>query len=88
MGISALCATQSSITELDVSSCARVTDMTLKNICSELPNLQKLSLKSCRAVTDAGISLLTKLSHLQEINLQGLQMITSLGKLYFENEIA
>lgn len=78
-GISGLCATQSTLTELDISSCRRITDNALSSICSLLPNLQKLSIQNCRAVTDMGISYLSQLCCLWYVNLQGLQHITSLG---------
>ncbi|XP_057377162.1 F-box/LRR-repeat protein 7-like [Daphnia carinata] len=78
-GISGLCATQSTLTELDISSCVRITDNALSSICSLLPNLQKLSIQNCRAVTDMGISYLSQLCYLSYVNLQGLQNITSLG---------
>lgn len=80
-GIVSLCDTQSTLTELDVSSCARITDCALSSICSGLPNLKVLSIQSDRAVTDTGISFLNQLSQLENINLQGLERITSQGLL-------
>nr|CAH0107307.1 unnamed protein product [Daphnia galeata] len=78
-GINSLCATQSTLIELDISCCPRVTDTVLSSICSLLPNLQKLSLRNCHEVTDTGLSYLSQLSGLQQINLQGLRNITSFG---------
>ncbi|EFX84856.1 hypothetical protein DAPPUDRAFT_99207 [Daphnia pulex] len=78
-GINSLCATQSTLTELDISCCPRITDTALSSICSLLPNLQKLSLRNCHAVTDTGLSCISQLSGLKEINLQGLRNITSFG---------
>ena len=42
VGIAALCASQSTLVELDVSACARITDTTLTSICSALPNLETI----------------------------------------------
>lgn len=81
LGLVALCDTQSTIIELDVSSCARVTDSALSSICSRLPNLKILSIQSCRAITDTGIQGLSQLSQLESVNLQGLERITSHGQL-------
>ena len=82
-GINSLCATQSTLIELDISCCPRVTDTVLSSICSLLPNLKKLSLRNCHEVTDTGLSYLSQLSGLQQINLQGLRNITSFGKTHF-----
>jgi hypothetical protein len=84
-GINSLCATQSTLTELDISCCPRITDTALSSICSLLPNLQKLSLRNCHAVTDTGLSCISQLSGLKEINLQGLRNITSFGKKLYAN---
>lgn len=79
-GVIVLCGSLPTLTELDVGFCARVTDTAISTICKELPSLRKLSLQNCRAVTDEGISLLSQLSCLEDINLQGLERMTSLGK--------
>lgn len=79
-GVNALCATQPSITELDLSFCARITDTALSSICTNLIDLQKLSVQSCRAITDLGISYLSQLQHLSDLDLQGLERITSEGR--------
>lgn len=81
LGIEALCQTQVTLTELDLSTCPRVTDVALNHIAAGLPNLVSLSLQNCRAVTDTGISFLSQLAHLQLFNGQGLEHITSVGKM-------
>ena len=78
-GIGALCSTQSTLTELDLSNCSRITDVALSYIGSSLPKLETLSLQSCRAVTDKGISFLNPLNNLRNVNLQGLEHVTSAG---------
>ena len=78
-GISAMCGTQSVLTELDVSSCPRITDTTLICICTGLLKLRRLSLRNCRAVSNEGISLLNELAFLEHIDLQGLEKVTSAG---------
>lgn len=79
LGVAALCSSQSSLTELDMSYCTRITDTALDSICSGLPHLQKLSLQGCRAITDMGIAFMSRLSCLEDVNLQGLERITSSG---------
>ena len=81
MGIGALCQTQTTLTELDLSTCSRVTDVALNHIALGLPNLVSLSLQNCRAVTDSGISYLSQLTHLQNFDGQGLEHLTSIGEI-------
>lgn len=70
---------QRSLTILDLSSCVRVTDQSLQNISICLPDLKVLKLKLCRAITDLGITCLSHLLQLEELNVSGCEFITGKG---------
>jgi Leucine Rich repeat len=82
-GLAAICETQRTLIELDLSACARITDSALAILSANLPCLQFLSLQSCRSLTDVGISKLNQLKELRHINLQGLGTITANGQSVF-----
>ena len=69
----------SRLRSLDIGKCD-VSDLGLKLLSENCPNLKKLSVKSCALVTDRGVENVSKYCRgLQHLNIQDVTGITSLG---------
>jgi arylsulfatase A-like enzyme len=63
---------------LNLSGCLRVTDKTLQQLPAWFPELRSLHLASCLLISDEGVATLLQKSHLEELNLEGLEDLTTL----------
>lgn len=65
------------LTHLNLSSCARLSDATLRNLALYSPNVTHLELAGCVLMTDGGFSFLSpRLRTLVHLDLEDLQQIT------------
>ena len=69
----------SRLRSLDIGKCD-VSDLGLKLLSENCPNLKKLSVKSCTLVTDRGVEAVSKYCRgLQHLNIQDVEGVTSQG---------
>ncbi|KAK0097666.1 hypothetical protein PV326_000348 [Microctonus aethiopoides] len=67
---------QISLRVLDISFCTRVTDASLLCICQNLQNIEILNIRRCRAITDYGISQISLLQNLKELDISECDQLT------------
>ncbi|KAG8230142.1 hypothetical protein J437_LFUL010634 [Ladona fulva] len=72
----------SSLAELDLSLCPRLTDSALKEISFHMgPKLRSLALRRCAALTDAGVSSLNQCLVLEKLDISECCQVTASGLL-------
>uniref|UniRef100_A0A1B6GGS5 F-box domain-containing protein n=1 Tax=Cuerna arida TaxID=1464854 RepID=A0A1B6GGS5_9HEMI len=79
IAIRSLAQHQKSLTSLDLSCCARITDQALLFICNDLHGLRKLAVRNCRAITDLGVVHLKNLMNLEELDISQCEQVTASG---------
>ncbi|XP_077166443.1 uncharacterized protein LOC143823746 isoform X2 [Paroedura picta] len=75
--VSVLCQHQPRLTVLDLSGCSELTNRAILALSSRLPDLRCLRLEKLPRVTDAGFQGLSRLRHLQTLNVSECSLVSS-----------
>jgi hypothetical protein len=69
----------SGLTSVDFTKSANLTDVGVRRLAAQCPQLQSVNLQQCDKVTDAGAQSLAQCPQLQSVNLQGCDKLTDAG---------
>jgi len=69
----------STLEELSLQDCQKLTDESLRHIAEGLPAVQRINLSFCVSVTDTGLKSLAKLASLRELNLRSCDNVSDIG---------
>lgn len=68
-----------SLVELGLQDCQKLTDEALKHVSVGLPGLRKINLSFCVSVTDTGVKSLSRLPVLEDLNLRSCDNVSDIG---------